>query len=439
VPADPTHEDIVMPANLIVAQSGGPTAVINSSLRGIVETALAFPDTFGRVYAARFGIEGVLREDLLDLTAQDPDELALLRCTPAAGSVGTSRYKLPESQREDMQRLLDVFRAQDVRYFLYIGGNGSMGTAHTLSRLAAERTLDLVVVGVPKTVDNDLGDPDFRLIDHTPGYGSAARYWMDLVQNAEQENAGSRTSDPVLVLQAMGRTAGFLPAAARLADPRREMPLQICLPEAPVTPDVLCDRVSDQLSRDGRCIVVVGEGFRVDDLGERRDSAGQTLFGSSRTTVAQQVVNLLNARGFSVPGHARGQVPGTDQRSCIARASVVDLDEAYRVGQKAVLLARDNRTGVMATLLREPGPVYAVRYDAVPLEHVAGSRRTLPPSWLDSNGTDVTDAFVRYARPLVGEDSPSVPLVDGRHRYARLRAVLAAKRLPDYVPEALRT
>ena len=190
--------------NLVVAQSGGPSPVINNSLRGIVEMARELAE-IGTVYGARHGIEGVLKEELLDLSAQPAEEIALLRCTPAAGSIGTCRYKLKPAQTEDFERVIEVFRAHDVGYFLYIGGNDSMDTAHKVAALARERGLDLVAVGVPKTIDNDVGDSEFKLIDHTPGYGSVAKYWMHTVQNANEENAGSSPADPVLVLQAMGR------------------------------------------------------------------------------------------------------------------------------------------------------------------------------------------------------------------------------------------
>ncbi len=427
-----------MTKNVIVAQSGGPTPVINSSLRGIVETCKLFPETFGTIYAAWHGIEGVLKEELLDLSAQDDDEIALLRYTPSAGSIGTCRYKLKSDQPEDFQRVVDVMKAHNVGYFLYNGGNDSMDTAHKVAQLAHEQGLDLVAVGVPKTIDNDVGDTEFKLIDHTPGYGSVARYWMNIVQNANEENGGSCPADPVLVLQAMGRKIGYIPAAARLADPRREMPLQIYMAEAKVSAEEMCDNVADQLRRDGRCIVVVSEGFDLGDVGEIRDSFGHVMFGASKSTVAQRVVNMLNERGLPVRGAARGQVLGTDQRHSIVRASIVDLDEAYKVGQKAAILAQEGRSGYMATILRRPGVIYSVDYDKVPLEQVANSERSFPEAWLAPNRIDVTDDFVRYAQPLVGEDWPSVPLVNGRQRFARFKPIFAEKKLPEYTLQAHR-
>ena len=420
---------------MVVAQSGGPSPVINNSLRGIVEAARQMSE-IGTVYGGLHGIEGVLKEELIDLTAQDPQEIALLRFTPAAGSIGTCRYKLKPKQQEDFDRVLEVFKAHDVGFFLYIGGNDSMDTANKVAQLARERGLDLVGVGVPKTIDNDVGDSEFKLIDHTPGYGSVAKYWMHMVQNANEENEGSSPADPVLVMQAMGRKIGFIPAAARLADPAREMPLQIYLAESPCTLEQLADQVNDQLKKSSRCVVVVSEGFDVGSLGEVKDSFGHVMFSSSQMTVAQIVVNHLNKVGLATKGAARGNVPGTDQRHAMAYASTVDLEEAYKSGQMAAILAARGESGFMSTILRQPGDVYSVRYDKVPLTEVANSERTFRKDWIAKNGYDVTDDFVRYAKPLVGEDMISLPLIDGRQRLARLKPIHASQKLPKYVPQA---
>lgn len=427
-----------MAKNVIVAQSGGPSPVINSSLRGVIETCKMFPETFGTIYGGWHGIEGVLKEELLDLSAQDEQEIALLRYTPAAGSIGTCRYKLKADQTEDFERVIEVMKAHDIGYFFYNGGNDSMDTAHKVAELAHERGLDLVAVGVPKTIDNDVGDSEFKLIDHTPGYGSVARYWMSIVQNANEENGGSCPADPVLVLQAMGRKIGFIPAAARLADPKREMPLQIYMAESKVSVEELCDNVNGQLKKDGRCIIVVSEGFEVGELGETKDSFGHTQFSASKTTVAQELVTILNEHGLPVPGKARGQVMGTDQRMTAVYASIPDLDEAYKVGQKAALIAESGENGWMSTILREPGPIYNVRYDKVPLDKVANSEREFPKAWLAPSKYDVTDDFVAYAQPLVGEDWASVPVVNGRQRFARFKPIFAGKKLPEYTLQTLR-
>ena len=421
--------------NLVVAQSGGPTAVINNSLRGVIEAARELPE-IGTVYGARHGIEGVLKEELLDLSAQAAEQVSLLEYTPSAGTIGTCRYKIREHQTEDFDRVIDVLRAHDVGYFLYIGGNDSMDTANKVAQLGQERGLDLCGIGVPKTIDNDVGDSEFKLIDHTPGYGSTARYWMHMIQNANEENAGSCPADPVLVLQAMGRRIGFIPAAARLADPLREMPLQIYLAESPCGLPQLADNVNDQLRRDGRCIVVISEGFDVGDLGEVKDNFGHTSFSSSQQTVGQIVVNYLNQVGLAAKGAARGNVSGTDQRHSMGYASQVDLDEAYQCGVKAAQLAAAGESGFMSTILRSSNDPYAVTYDKAPLAEVANSERTFPQTWIAGNGMDVTDDFVRYAKPLIGSEMVRLPMIDGRQNLARFEAIYADKKLDAYVPQA---
>jgi 6-phosphofructokinase 1 len=427
-----------MANNVIVAQSGGPSPVINNTLRGIFETCQAMPDKFGVVYAGYHGIEGVLKEELLNLSAQPAEEIALLSVTPAAGSIGTCRYKLKSKQQEDFDRILEVFRAHEIAYFFYTGGNDSMDTANKVAKLAHQRGLDLVVVGGPKTIDNDVGDSEFKLIDHTPGYGSVARYWALSIQGANEENAGSSPSDPVLVIQTMGRKIGFIPAAARLADPHREMPLQIYLAESGLTLEAMADLVNDELRRRGRCIVVVSEGLNVGRIGEVKDSFGHTMFSSSEMTAEQIVVNYLNKVGLAARGAARGNLAGTDQRTSMMYASTVDLEEAYKLGQKAVLIAVQDGSGYMSTILREPGPIYNVRYEKVPLEQVANSERSFPESWIAPNRIDVTDDFLRYAQPLIGGQWLAIPLVNGRQRFARLQKVFASQKLPRYVPQAYR-
>ncbi len=422
--------------NVLIAQSGGPSPVINNSLRGIIETCKMFPDKFDKIYGGFHGIEGVLREELLDLSVQDEEEISLLRTTPAAGSIGTCRYKLKANQQEDFKRVIEVFKAHKIGYFFYIGGNDSMDTANKVANLALEQGLELVGVGVSKTIDNDVGDSEFRLIDHTPGYGSVARYWSHVVQNINEENNGSSPADPVIVLQAMGRKIGYIPAAARLADIKREMPLQIYLPESGLNLAELTDNVNDELRRSGRVIVVVSEGFDAGELGELKDSFGHTTFSSSMFTVQQVIVNHLNKSGLRARGAARGQVPGTDQRDTIIYASTVDLDEAYKIGQNAVVIAVETGSGYMSTLIRRPGVIYSIDYDKAPLEKVANSEREFPKEWISQNRIDVTDAFINYARPLIGEDWVSVPVINGLQRFARFKKIFAEKKLSSYVPQA---
>ena len=314
-----------------------------------------------------------------------------------------------------------------------------MDTANKVAKLAQENGLDLIGIGGSKTIDNDVGDSEFKLVDHTPGYGSVARYWAMNIQNANEENMGSSPADPVLVTQMMGRKIGFIPAAARLADPKRDMPLHIYMPESNVPIDELTDNVNDELNRSGRCIVAVSEGYDAGDVGAARDSFGHVEFGASMFTAQQIIVNHLNKVGINARGKARGQVSGTDQRDTSIYASTVDLDESYKVGQNCVVIALEHGSGYMSTMLRRPGLIYSIDFDKVPLEDVANSEREFPKSWLAENRIDVTDDFVAYARPLIGDEWVSVPIINGIQRFARLEHIFAEQKCSKYIPESHRS
>ncbi len=419
--------------NALVAQSGGPSPVINASLLGVAEACLESGQV-GKVLAAHHGIEGVLMEHLFDLGNQDKAELGLLMQTPAAAA-GSCRYKLKDSYEADYRRIVEVMRAHDVGYFFYIGGNDSMDTADKVERLAREMDYDLKVVGVPKTIDNDLGDAQRTLIDHTPGYGSCARYWANLIRNVGEENRAMAPSECVSVLQAMGRDSGFITAAARLGDPNRELPLMMFLPEAGHTAEAVCDLINDGLKRWGRVIAVVSESLMTDADSHKVDGFGHVEYGASRTTAMQTVVNLLNSRKLAARGQATGQVPGVLQRCCSLDASQVDREEARRLGQEAVKLALAGSSGVMATILRVSDSPYQVRYDQVPLAKMANAARKLPEDWVAKGGTDVTDAFIRYGTPLIGGCVAPYECENGLLRFARLDYTEVARVLPAYVPQ----
>jgi 6-phosphofructokinase 1 len=440
--------------NAVLAQSGGPTAVINNSVRGVVDGLSASPEV-GTVYGARMGILGLLRNELIDLSAQDPEQLRLLGETPSAGAIGSCRYKLAGEgglYEEDYARILEVCKAHDVGCFFYIGGNDSMDTANRVARLAREAGLHLQGIGIAKTMDNDVGGPlqedgTFAVCDHDPGYGSAARYWAMAVLGGNEENKASHTSDPVLIMQTMGRRIGFITASARLGDTDREMPLLIIMPEAlskddpQANLDFITERASAVLRERGRCLIVLTEGANLGDVGPLRDSFGHTQFSASRTTAAHLLMNHLNgvdradARGrarsrLPVAGIARVDVPGTLQRTDWTRVSSVDLQEAYGVGAHAAHLALEGKSGVMATILRLPGPGYGVEYGEVDLDVVANTERTFPAEWIAESRTDVTDGFVEWAMPLIGEPLPE---------FARLEPKMAERQgLADYTPEGLR-
>lgn len=420
-----------MKKNVLVAQSGGPSPVINASLMGVIRACQSY-DIFGTVYAGYHGIEGVLKEELLDISAQKDEEISLLRTTPAAGSIGTCRYKLKNDRPQDFDRVLEVIKAHNIGYFFYIGGNDSMDTANKVAILAKENGIDLVATGVPKTIDNDLGDDEEILIDHTPGYASCAKYWAHYIQQLNEENMGSCPADPVTVVQAMGRKIGFIAAAARLADPKREMPLQIYMAECGHQLKDVADNVNDLLKERGRAIVVVNEGLDVSGIGEARDSFGHVEYGASKSTVAQQVTNYLNGVGLPVKGMARCAVPGCDQRNSIIFASAVDLKEAYNLGFKAVEIAVKDGSGYMPTILRGEGDIYSPVYDKVPLTKMANSEKHFPSAWITDSKTDVTDDFLKYARPLIGDEWVSVPIVDGLMRFARFEPIFAEKKLNSF-------
>jgi len=436
-----------MKKNVVIAQSGGPTTVINASIQGAIERLIE-SQKVGKIYGARMGILGVLNEELLDITAQSKEKIKSLSKTPSAGVLGSCRYKI--RSEEDLNRIVEVFKAHNIGYFFYCGGEDSMDTANKVSLLAKEKGFDLIAVGIPKTIDNDLGGPlqsdgTFALCDHNPGYGSVARNIAMNVLEANEENKASYTSDPVLVIGVMGRKVGFISAAARLADPERKIPLLIVLPEAfgndpQENLEFLTEKVNEKLSSYGRCIVVIGEGVNLGDLGVLKDSFGHEQFSASEKTVEQILANYLNgldrkdnlgrARSrLCVKGIARYERPGTRQRREIVYTSKVDLKEAYEVGVHAGELALKGYRGYMASILRKPGNNYEIEYSAVPLDKVAGSGRKFPSKWISKNKVDVTDEFIKWAMPLIGDPLPS---------FAEFKEIYAEKLCPPYTPYGYR-
>ena len=424
--------------NALVALGGGPSPVINASLLGVIEACRDYSG-IDEVIGAIHGIEGVLKEDLIRLDTQEEEELKKLRYTPASGAIGTCRYKLGknEAAKEDYLRILDVFKAHDIGYFFYIGGNDSMDTAMKVSNLAKELGEDIVCAGVPKTIDNDLGDEARTLIDHTPGFGSTARYWAMIMKDAEQENKGMCVSEPVSVFQAMGRKAGFITAAARLADPERKTPLQMYFAETGQNLEDLYKNVCLSLKETGRAIVVVSEGFDVGSIGEKHDGFGHIEYGASDDTAMQAVVSYLNKRGMPIRGNATGQIPGVMQRNTSICRSEVDENEAYEVGRHAVKIAIEEGTGYMATILRDySSKEYKIYYDKVPMGVIANSARGLPPEWITESGIDVTDEYIDYAMPLIGERPRILPITGpgGLPDFANLDINPLDKKCKYYIP-----
>jgi len=432
--------------NVVIAQSGGPTAVINNSIRGAIDV-LAASKKVDRIYGAKMGILGVLNERLLDISAQNRRQIALLRETPSAGTIGSCRYKIRSD--DDLARIIEVFNKHNVGYFFYCGGGDSMNTANKVSNLARQNNLEIICAGIPKTIDNDLGgglqsDGTFAICDHNPGYGSTARNTAINILEANEENKASYTSDPVLVIGVMGRKIGFIPAAARLADPERKMPLLIILPEALSKDDYqanlefITEKVNERLAQFGRCIVIISEGAPLGDLGILRDSFGHEEFSASKTTVEQVLINYLNGTDrkdkkgraqsrLVVKGIVRSERPGTRQRREAAYVSQVDRKEAYQVGRYAAKMALAGESDFMSTIVRMPKDSYEVTYDKVPLSAAASSERKFPKEWIASDGIDVTDIFVNWARPLIGGPLP---------KFARFEEIYAPIRCNKYTPAA---
>ena len=425
--------------NAIIAQSGGPTSVINNSVRGIIDV-IGQSKEIKKIYGAKMGILGVLNEELLDITAQDKEQISLLEATPSAGVIGSCRYKIKSA--DDFARIVEVFKTHDIGYFFYCGGGDSMDTANKVSILAAEKGLDIKCIGVPKTIDNDVGgklktDDTFDICDHNPGYGSVARSTAINVLEANQENMASFTSDPVLIINVMGRKIGFIAASARLADLKREMPLLIILPESMgknngnVNLELITDRVNKTLKLHKRCIVVIGEGVDLGSIGELKDGFGHSQFSASLSTSDQILANYLNGmdRGgktrLAVKGSARSERPGTRQRRESAYVSDVDRKEAYNVGKFAATFASDGLSGYMSTIIRFPGKEYKIKYVKVLLEVVANLEREFPAQWIDADNLDVKDDFINWALPLIGSKLPE---------FSRFSEAYAVKKCDPYIP-----
>jgi 6-phosphofructokinase 1 len=397
--------------NLVVGQSGGPTAVINNSLVGVIHEAMQHQE-IGGIYGMMHGIAGMLQEEFIDLRREPAQTLELLRNTPAS-ALGTVRYKVKDS---DYERLLKVFMAHDVRYFFYIGGNDSADTTNKISRLAQGQGYELYAIGVPKTVDNDLA-----CTDHCPGYGSAARFVAAAIRNTGYDTVAMGDSGPLKLMEIMGRNAGWLAAAAALAKERPEDPPQlIYLPEHRVNVEQIVEDVNYWYKKLGYCVVAVSEGLR-DENGHEigiapkgaKDAFGHARQGGVVELLEQVIQDKLKVR-------ARWDKPQYLQRSFGEMMSPVDREEAYQAGRAAVRAAIAGQTGQMVTLLRRSSSPYICEMGLSPLGEVANVEHKLPAEYINKAGNGVTEAFLEYARPLIG---PALA------PYGRLSWNLVAKRL----------
>lgn len=404
--------------NAVVAQSGGPTAVANASACGVIQETFRH-DAIRDVLGANNGILGIVNEDLFDLRAETPEAIEALKTTPAA-AIGSCRYKLGDLATDQAKYLhiLDVFQAHDIRYFFYIGGNDSMDTAAKLDHLAREKGYELRVMGVPKTVDNDLTGTD-----HCPGFGSAAKFLATSVMEAGRDSESMATFDQVTLVETMGRNTGWLAAATGLArrDPD-DAPHLIYVPEVAFDFERFLEDVRHVYRRLNRAFVVVSEGL-VDRQGEYLMAPSGPFsadpFGHRQLGGVADVLQGMIEREIGIKaGYNR---PGILQRNAIHCASLTDSEEAYRCGAEAVRRAVAGATGSMVTLIRATGDAYRCDTGLIPLIEVANRFRRLPREFLDEAGTGISDAFRRYAAPLI-RGTVEVPMgVDGLPLFGRFQ------------------
>jgi 6-phosphofructokinase len=391
--------------SLAIGQSGGPTVVINSSLCGIVQEAMHH-DEIGEIFGMYRGIQGLLQDQLIDLRRQSADVIEGLRQTPSA-ALGTGRYRL---KPDDYEHILDMLRKRDIRYIHYIGGNDSADTSLQLHKLATDAGYELHVIAVPKTVDNDLVGTD-----HCPGYPSAARFVATALRDTGWDTEAMGPSSPVKILEIMGRNAGWLTAAAALArQAAGDPPHLVYVPERAVSVEQLVEDVRRCYEEREHVVIAMSEGAQeapgktlgAEFAPKEVDAFGHRLKGG----VSDYAAALLKGRlGLKV----RLDRPNYLQRCFMLCASPVDLEEAYRVGRQAVKEAVAGRLEGMVTLVRDPGPDYHCSTGIAALEGIANQEKKLPAEFMNSAGNWPSEAFVTWARPLIGEPWPP-------RRYVRL-------------------
>jgi 6-phosphofructokinase 1 len=410
--------------NAFYAQSGGVTAVVNATACAVIETARKHKSRIGRVYAGRNGIIGALTEDLIDTGKESASAIAALRYTPA-GAFGSCRYKLAgiDKDRAQYERLIEVFRAHDIGYFFYNGGNDSADTCLKVSQLSERMGYPLIAVHVPKTVDNDLA-----VTDCCPGFGSVAKYVATSMREAAFDVASmAKTSTRVFVLEVMGRHAGWITAAVGLADDEQTpIPLVLLFPEIPFDEVKFLAVVEEKVKRSGYCCVGVSEGLQ-DASGKllaeagTKDAFGHAQLGGVGPLIASLVKDKLGQKyHWAVADYL--------QRAARHIASKTDLEQAYAVGKAAVELAIAGKNAVMPAILRTSNQPYRWKIGVAPLDKVANVEKKLPRDYITPDGFGITAKARAYLSPLVrGEDYP--PFRDGLPRYVRLKNVPVPRKL----------
>ena len=412
------------PRNAFYAQSGGVTAVINASAAGIIETARRYPRHIGKLYAGRHGIIGALTEDLIDVGAESAATIRALRHTPA-GAFGSARFKLKglEQNRAEYERLIEVFKAHDIGYFFYNGGNDSMDTEHKVSQIGDALGYPISCIGVPKTVDNDL-----PLTDCCPGFGSVAKYVAVSTREAALDVASmARTSTKVFVLEVMGRNAGWIAAAGGLAARRAgDAPQIILFPEIAFDRPAFLARVKQSVETQGYCVIVVSEGTKHPDGTFLAEAGTRDAFGHAQLGGVGPVVANLIREELGYKFH--WAVADYLQRAARHIASKVDVEQAYAVGKAAVEYAVKGRTGVMPAIIRVSSRPDKWKIEPVPLSAVANVEKKVPRDFITADGFGITAACRRYLTPLIaGEDYP--PYVDGLPDYVRIKGKPVRRKL----------
>ena len=390
--------------NAIIGQSGGPTSVINASLAGVVQGCLELGSigkngaTIDKILGMQYGVEGFMQEKLLDLGAMPAEKIEGLKTTPAS-ALGSCRHKMKE---EDFAPVLEMLKKHNIRYYFLIGGNDTMDTIHRVEAYCKSKGYDLRGVGVPKTVDNDL-----FATDHTPGFPSAARYVALSVKQAGILARDMKKVDQYVIFQTVGRSAGWLPAAAACAkDDEESAPHIILLPERPFVREQFLSEVKAAHEKYGWVSIVCGEGVCYADgrpvsASETADKFANVEFGAMGGTSAAMMLHRMIADEFGWRGEF--QVTESLQMSAADRATERDIDEAQRCGRRAVELALAGESGVMVTMLRTSNDPYKIEFGTAPLSEVANGEKPMPDDFICPDRLYVTEKCLEYLRPLVGE------------------------------------
>ena len=410
--------------NAFYAQSGGVTAVINATASGVIETARKHRKQIANVYAGRNGIIGALTEDMIDTNRESAATIRALRHTPG-GAFGSARYKLKgiEENRAEYERLIEVFKAHNIGYFFYNGGNDSMDTAHKVSLISKRLGFPVTCLGIPKTVDNDL-----PVTDNCPGFGSVAKYVAISTQEAALDVLSmAKTSTKVFVLEVMGRHAGWIAAAGGLAGSKPgDAPHIILFPEIPFKKREFLKRVRESVQKYDYCVIVVSEGASYAN-GKFLAEAGTTdAFGHSQLGGVAPVVANMVRENFGYKYHYA--VADYLQRSARHIASATDVRQAYAVGKAAVKMAIAGDTAVMPVIKRVSDNPYRWKIEKAALSRIANKEKMLPRRYISADGFSITAAGRRYLQPLImGEDYP--PYINGLPRYVTLKSVAVCKLL----------